>query len=78
MRNECNIIRDILPLYLEGIVSADTAGFVESHLQRCAGCRAEWEHMKDSGGLDKAAAAPRDQEVMPLKAFSGNGTEEKE
>ncbi|MBQ3501344.1 MAG: zf-HC2 domain-containing protein, partial [Oscillospiraceae bacterium] len=35
MRNECNIIRDILPLYAEKIVSEDTAAFVEEHLEHC-------------------------------------------
>ena len=29
MRNECNIIRDILPLYADKMVSADTESFVE-------------------------------------------------
>ena len=41
MRNECNIIRDILPLYADKMVSADTASFVEEHLTGCAECRAE-------------------------------------
>ena len=46
MRNECNIIRDILPLYAEDMVSADTSAFVEEHLDTCADCRAELEDMK--------------------------------
>ena len=29
MRNECNIIRDILPLYADKMVRADKAYFVE-------------------------------------------------
>ena len=33
MRNECNIIRDILPLYIEDMVSAETAELVEEHLK---------------------------------------------
>ena len=46
MRNECNIIRDILPLYADKMVSADTASFVEEHLIGCAECRAELEKLK--------------------------------
>ena len=36
MRNECNIIRDILPLYADKMVSSDTASFVEEHHTGCA------------------------------------------
>ncbi len=47
MRNECNIIRDILPLYAENMVSPDTADFVEEHLKGCASCRKEYERAKE-------------------------------
>ena len=33
MKNECNIIKDILPLYAEKMVSEDTVDFIEEHLQ---------------------------------------------
>lgn len=54
MRNKCNIIRDILPLYIENIVSTDTADFVEEHLEKCASCRAEAETMKNPSRLETA------------------------
>lgn len=47
MRNECNIIRDILPLYLENMVSDDTTEFVKEHLENCNECRNEYEGMKE-------------------------------
>lgn len=47
MRNECNIIRDVLPLYVENIVSDDTAEFVKAHLENCAECKHEYERMKE-------------------------------
>ena len=68
MKNKCNIIRDILPLYVEDMVSADTSAFVEEHLEKCAECRAELEDMKKSNGLEKNNVSVED-EVMPLKAF---------
>lgn len=46
MRNECNIIRDILPLYAENMVSPDTADFVGEHLRGCEACRKEYERTK--------------------------------
>ena len=33
MKNECSIIRDILPLYVENMVSEDTSEFVKEHLE---------------------------------------------
>lgn len=47
MRNECNIIRDLLPLYAENMVSSDTSDFVEEHLKNCESCRKEYERTKE-------------------------------
>ena len=47
MRNECNIIRDLLPLYAENMVSPDTAEFIEEHLKDCESCQKEFQHMKE-------------------------------
>ena len=52
MRNECNIIRDILPLYIEDMVSADTAELVEEHLKNCVSCRIELQNMKREIRID--------------------------
>ena len=45
-KNTCNIIRDILPLYLDEVVSEDTREMVEEHLQTCEACRREVKLMK--------------------------------
>lgn len=37
----CNVIRDILPLYLDDAVSDDTKELVEEHLEICDACRME-------------------------------------
>ena len=31
----CNVIQDILPLYIDDVVSDDTKELVEEHLQNC-------------------------------------------
>lgn len=38
-RGECNIIKDILPLYAEDMVSEDTKALVEEHLAHCPVCK---------------------------------------
>ncbi|MTI82703.1 MAG: DUF4179 domain-containing protein [Firmicutes bacterium] len=35
---ECQIIRDLLPIYADGEVGGATGEFVEQHLKQCAGC----------------------------------------
>lgn len=42
----CDIIKDILPLYLDGVVSNATKEMVEEHLSACNSCRKEAEIMK--------------------------------
>lgn len=42
----CNIIKDILPLYLDGVVSDDTKKMIEEHLKECNQCRNEAVKLK--------------------------------
>lgn len=46
MKNECSIVQDILPLYVEEMVSDDTVSFVREHLMDCPRCRAELEKLQ--------------------------------
>ena len=48
MKFNCNIVDDILPLYLENICSEDSRAVLEEHLQECASCREKLTRMKNS------------------------------
>lgn len=61
MRNKCNIIKDILPLYAEDMASQDTRDFVDEHLKHCAGCQAELGQIKQSVDFEP------DGNTLPLK-----------
>ena len=61
MNNKCNLIRDILPLYVEDMVSMDTREFVSEHLEHCEACRAELEHMR------KPADIIPNTDIVPLR-----------
>lgn len=65
MKNECSIVGDLLALWMDGLVSEDTAAFVEEHLARCAACRARLEQLR-------APAAPPEtvQEERAFYAFA--------
>ena len=68
MKNECNIVKDLLPLYIEDMVSEDTATFVNEHLAKCEDCRLEAEKMKASNSLDPVSANASDT-AAPLKTL---------
>ncbi len=44
----CNVIKDILPLYVDDVVSEDTKSVVEEHLETCTACKAEMEAMVEN------------------------------
>ena len=69
MRNECNIVKDMLPLYIECMASADTVSFVEDHLKVCAACRTELDLLKTPNDLEKVASDIPDNGTLPLKTF---------
>lgn len=57
----CDIIRDLLPLYAEDLVSEDSKKLVDEHLCQCDPCT------RQLGILKKAAALPIEVETKSLK-----------
>ncbi|PQD93637.1 hypothetical protein CYL18_18875 [Pradoshia eiseniae] len=43
---KCTIIQDVLPLYIDEVVSQDTKEMVDQHLQHCEKCQKEYETVK--------------------------------
>ena len=41
----CNIIKDLLPLYVDDLACEDTKALVESHLKKCGSCMEEYRKM---------------------------------
>lgn len=57
MKENCNIIDDLLPLYLENCCSQDSAELVENHLKRCPACRQKYTVLK-AGSLSNQTGPP--------------------
>lgn len=51
MKISCEIIKDLLPLYLDGVCSNDSKVMVEEHLAECDSCKAELHAMKGEFSL---------------------------
>lgn len=69
MKNDCNIILDILPLYIEGMVSDDTVSFVEEHLTHCPMCQEELAKLKSPTKADnmQSCSVTCEKDALPLK-----------
>lgn len=48
MKYNCEIIKDLLPLYVDNICSSQTREIVEEHLNECADCRAYLKELKET------------------------------
>ena len=62
MKYNCNLIRDLLPLYQDQVVSEESAAVVREHLLECPDCRALLRRME--GAEIESAVAAEKQEVL--------------
>lgn len=63
----CSIIKDLLPLYVEGLTSEDTNKLIEEHLAECEECRKMLADMKEGvTGADapEASASSAEKETI--------------
>ena len=54
MKISCEIIKDLLPLYHDGVCSNDSKTMVEEHLAYCDSCKAELQAMDDELPINNA------------------------
>ncbi|MCR6546485.1 zf-HC2 domain-containing protein [Dehalobacterium formicoaceticum] len=54
MKISCGIIKDLLPLYHDGVCSNDSKTMVEEHLAECDSCKAELQAMDDGLPINNA------------------------
>lgn len=65
MNHSCNVIRDLLPLYVENMVSEETRLLVEKHLAGCADCQ------KQLAAMQAPQKLPADTITAPLRKLKG-------
>lgn len=61
MNISCEIINDLLPLYIEGLASEDSCHLIEDHLKNCPSCKMLYDNMK------KQQKLPSTADTVPLK-----------
>ena len=53
----CDIIKDLMPLYVEGLTSEETGREIEAHLEGCGECRDLYKRMKQEVKAGKTLGA---------------------
>lgn len=61
---KCEIVRDLMPLYVDGVVSDVSKGSVEEHLAHCAECKEVYQDMVYDIEMEKQPS-----EVQDIKRF---------
>ncbi|MDO4490381.1 MAG: zf-HC2 domain-containing protein [Lachnospiraceae bacterium] len=57
-KHSCDIVQDLLPLYVDGDVSQGSREFVENHLKECEECGKEYRYMCQNLEIEKPAEYP--------------------
>lgn len=69
-RNDCSIVQDLLPLYIEEMLQPDTAEYVEDHLSGCEICTAALSDLKsETAAPTPAAEETRKGDQQALKGL---------
>ena len=70
MKHECSIVRDLLPLYAEGMLSQESTAFVKEHLEGCDDCRTAYHGEETpTSGVPADTAKERTEEVGVLRTL---------
>ena len=58
MKYEHEVIRDLMPLCIDGIASPQSERTVQEHIKECPDCAREWEQMKNGTPVQEAEPLP--------------------
>ena len=68
MKTECSIVRDLLPLYVEGMLAEQTEKYVSEHLEKCTECRHELDELREG---EKESGEVCVEKAKPFKKIMG-------
>lgn len=68
MKNNCEIIRDLLPLYCDGVCSEASKKAVEEHIEECAPCKAVYRDLSKEADIPLINANEEKDKAKVLKS----------
>ena len=63
-KNECNVVRDLMPLVLDRVASDESRALVEEHMDFCGKCRKQYEEMKAEMPGETRAEYEKEQKTI--------------
>lgn len=67
-KNDCAIVKDLLPNYIDNLTSKETNDYIKNHLENCKNCKEVYENMKKTVKVNKIENNKKD--VKYLKKFN--------
>ena len=67
MEFNCEIIRDLLPLYCDGVCSETSRKIVEEHIEKCGLCKAVYENLRKGSGIQPINIKEEENKVKFIK-----------
>ena len=67
---KCNIIKDLLPSYIDDICSEDTAKLVEEHIQHCEECKMCLNRMQQQTAYVQQKPIEIEKAITPFKKIN--------
>ena len=55
---DCNVVRDLIPLYIDECCSEESAIIVKEHIESCDACKKLFEDMSTPSNVVAASKAP--------------------
>ena len=74
MSYPCNLIQDLLPLYMDGVCSEESRQIVEQHLTDCSGCKEYYMAMREA---EEVVIVPNNADRECQKAASFQSVKKK-
>lgn len=67
MKTNCNVIKDLMPLYTEGMLSPESVALIDEHMKECPSCAEELKEQKDAKERINTKETKYVNDAAPLK-----------
>lgn len=74
MKYPCNLIQDLLPLYIDGVCSEESVEIIDEHLSECAACKKYYTALCEA---DEVVVTPQNTDREMKKAASFQAVKKK-
>ena len=73
MKYECDIVKDLMPLYIDDLLSENSKKFVEDHINSCESCKKYYEKLSSEIKIPVSKEA-RFSDLRPIEYLKSNLT----